>query len=290
MAKYAMIVDTTKCNGCYNCFLACRDEFCGNDYPGYAAAQPFSGHFWMRVIEKERGKYPKVKVNYTVMPCMHCDNPTCAQGSVNNAVIKRPDGIVWIDPVKSKGQKEIVSACPHRVIYWNQEKEIPQKCNLCAHLLDKGWKEPRCVEACPTGALIFGDLDDKNSAISKLWNSANLEAIHPEYGLKPRVKYIGLPKRFIAGSVIFKNKKDECAEGVTVTLTDSKGSKKSTKTNNYGDFEFEDLAIDAEYTVKLEYTGYVPLEIKAKTKIDVYLGDIVLAPQPKAKATAKAKK
>lgn len=60
--KYGTIMDVTKCNGCYNCSLACWDEFCGNDYPGYSAAQPFSGQFWVEVIEKERGQYPKAKV------------------------------------------------------------------------------------------------------------------------------------------------------------------------------------------------------------------------------------
>jgi Fe-S-cluster-containing dehydrogenase component len=77
-----------------------------------------------------------------------------------------PDGIVIIDPVKAKGQKAIVNSCPYRVIFWNAELEIPQKCTLCAHRLDEGEKQPRCVEACPTGALVFGDLDDPGSEIA----------------------------------------------------------------------------------------------------------------------------
>ena len=209
--KYGLVIDITRCNGCYNCFLSCRDEYCGNDYPGYSAAQPYSGHFWMKVIEKERGQYPKVKVAYTPIPCMHCEKPSCANGSMNNAVYRRPDGIVIIDPVKAVGEKEILSACPYRVIYWNEEKKLPQKCTFCAHLLDQGWKEPRCVEACPTGALIFGDVNDPNSDISKViaQSKDKLEDLHQEYGLVPNVHYIGLPKRFIAGEVVFKDKKDE---------------------------------------------------------------------------------
>jgi len=54
MAKYGMVINISRCNGCYNCFLACRDEYCGNDYPPYSLAQPFTGHFWMRIIERER--------------------------------------------------------------------------------------------------------------------------------------------------------------------------------------------------------------------------------------------
>ena len=277
MANYGMVIDLTRCNGCYNCFLACRDEYCGNDYPPYSAAQPFSGQFWMRLIEKERGKYPKVKVAYTAVPCMQCENAPCIQASSNNAVYRRPDGIVIIDPEKAVGQEEIVSACPYRVIYWNEEKKLPQKCTFCAHLLDKGWKEPRCVEVCPTGALVFGDLEDPDSQISKIMVSQKLELLHPEYGLKPRVHYIGLPKRFIAGSVIFGDKEDEWAENVSVTLTD-KTVEKTAKTDNYGDFEFEGLQPETEYSIKVENKGYAPKKFHVLTKTDVYLGEIVLNP------------
>ncbi len=155
MARYGLVIDVNKCSGCYNCYLACRDEYCGNDYPPYSLAQPYTGHFWMRQIERERGKYPKVKVAYTPLPCMHCDDALCIKTAQDGAVYRRPDGIVIIDPEKSKGQKNLLSACPYRVIYWNEKTNIPQKCTLCAHLLDAGWKEPRCVELCPAGAMTF---------------------------------------------------------------------------------------------------------------------------------------
>lgn len=274
MARYGMVIDINKCNGCYNCFLACRDEYCGNDYPPYSLAQPFTGHFWMRIIERERGKYPKVKVAYTPVPCMHCDDALCIKAAHNGEIYRRDDGIVIIDPEKAKGQKQLVSSCPYRVIYWNEEKDIPQKCTFCAHLLDAGWKEPRCVEACPTGALVFGDLDDPNSEVSKLVASGKVETLHPEYEMRDKVSYIGLPKRFIAGSVVFGDK-DECAENVSVTLIGEEG-KKVIKTDNYGDFEFEGLPADKEYSVKIEYPGYAPKEFSARTKVDVYLGDIIL--------------
>ncbi len=274
MARYGLVIDVNKCSGCYNCYLACRDEYCGNDYPPYSLAQPYTGHFWMRQIERERGKYPKVKVAYTPLPCMHCDDALCIKTAQDGAVYRRPDGIVIIDPEKSKGQKNLLSACPYRVIYWNEEKNIPQKCTLCAHLLDAGWKEPRCVEACPTGALTFGDLDDPNSEVSKLAASGKAEILHPEYEMKEKVTYIGLPKRFVAGSVVLGDK-DECAENVSVTLT-GEGEKKTVKTDNYGDFEFEGLPEDREYSVKIEYPGYKPEEFSVKTKVDVYLGDIIL--------------
>jgi Fe-S-cluster-containing dehydrogenase component len=93
-----------------------------------------SGHFWMRIGETERGQYPMVKVAYTAIPCQHCDNPPCVGAGQNGAVYRREDGIVIIDPQKAKGQKDIVASCPYRVIYWNEELSLPQKCTLCAHL------------------------------------------------------------------------------------------------------------------------------------------------------------
>lgn len=274
MAKYGMVIDCNKCTGCYNCFLTCRDEFCGNDYLGYATAQPMTGQNWIRVIERERGKYPKVKVSYYPVTCMQCEDAPCIEIARNNAVYRRPDGIVIIDPEKARGQKQIVSACPYRVIEWNEELQLPQKCIFCAHMLDKGEKEPRCVESCPTGALVFGDMDDPNSAISRLLAAGTTELLHPEYGLKEKVSYLGLPKRFVAGTVIYGDK-DECASGVEVTLSHG-GKVQKTKTSGFGDFEFEGLPADTEYTVKIEPKGYKPQELKAVTKVDVYLGEIVL--------------
>lgn len=274
MTRYGMVIDITKCTGCYNCFLACRDEFAGNDNGSYAAAQPISGMNWIKLIERERGQYPKVKVAYTPITCMQCENAGCVKLAQNNAVYRRPDGIIIIDPVKAKGQREIVSGCPYRVIEWNEEKQLPQKCILCAHMLDKGEKVPRCVEACPTGALVFGDLDDPKSEIAKLMASGKTEALHPEYGMKEKVRYIGLPKKFIAGAVIYGDI-DEVAVGLKVTLSGD-GQSQAVSTNGFGDFEFEGLADNADYTVKIEAPGYKVKSLKAKTTKDIYLGEIVL--------------
>jgi Fe-S-cluster-containing dehydrogenase component len=272
--KYGMVIDIYKCCGCYNCFLACRDEFVGNENPGYAAAQPPEGQYWIKVLEKERGKFPKVKVNYTPIMCMHCDQANCVKSAKDGAVYRRPDGIVIIDPVKAKGQKQIVNSCPYRVIEWNEQAQVPQKCILCAHMLDNGEKEPRCVEVCPTEALVFGDLNDPKSKIAQLVAAGNTEVLHPEYGMKEKVVYLSLPKKFVAGTIIYGDK-DECAEGVTVTLS-SDGKNATTKTNLFGDFEFEGLAENTDYTVKVEAKGYKPKKMSAKTTADVYLGQITL--------------
>jgi Fe-S-cluster-containing dehydrogenase component len=286
LTRYGMLIDITKCTGCYNCFLACKDEYCGNDYLPYSISQPMTGQFWMRIIEKERGQFPKVKVAYTPQPCMQCDKPACLKAAKKGAISRRPDGIVMIDPIKAKGQSDIVTACPYQVIYWNEEKQVPQKCTFCAHLLDQGWKEPRCVEACPTGSLIFGNLDDPQSEISRLIASSESVVMHPEYELNEKVSYIGLPRKFVAGSVVWVDT-DECAEDVEVSLTGA-GFKQTLKTNNYGDFEFEGLDSDKVYSVKVTAPGYRSYETVVNTHIDLYIGDIFLTKSAtKKKATKK---
>jgi Fe-S-cluster-containing dehydrogenase component len=269
-----MVIDINKCTGCYNCFLACRDEFAGNEYAGYSSAQPMTGQNWIHLIERERGQYPKVKVAYTPIICQHCENATCVKMAPNNAVYRRPDGIVIIDPVKAKGHKEIIGTCPYRVIEWNEEAQVPQKCTFCAHMLDKGEKEPRCVEACPTGALVFGDLDDPGSAVSKTMKDPRIEILHPDFGMKERVRYIALPRKFVAGTVIYGDV-DECANGLAVTLSGA-GKTATARTNAFGDFEFEGLPDNASFTVKVEAPGYKPVSKRAKTQKDIYLGEIVL--------------
>jgi hypothetical protein len=130
------------------------------------------------------------------------------------------------------------------------------------------------VEACPTGALIFGDLDDPNSEVATLVASGRTEAFGP-YGLEEKVRYIGLPKEFVAGAVVFGDK-DECAKGVTVTLVGPDDAAATTVTDGFGDFEFEDLPANTAYTVKIAAAGYAAKEIPVKTSRSVYLGDIIL--------------
>ncbi|MDH4068658.1 MAG: carboxypeptidase-like regulatory domain-containing protein, partial [Dehalococcoidia bacterium] len=88
------------------------------------------------------------------------------------------------------------------------------------------------------------------------------------------VRYIGLPRKFIAGTIIYGDK-DECAEGVTVALSND-GDRWVVKTNAFGDFEFEGLADNTEYTIIISAAGYEEQTITARTQKDTYLGEIAL--------------
>ena len=258
MNKRNLVIDVAQCHDCNNCFLSCKDEFCENDYPPYSAAQPRHGHRWIDIQRKERGQYPKVDVSYLALPCMHCDDADCIKAAKNAAVYKRDDGIVIIDPQKALGQKGIVDSCPYHVIWWNEEQNLPQKCTFCAHLLDEGWTQPRCVQSCPTGAMEFLYVGD--SEMQRIVEADQLEVLHPEFGLKPRVFYKNLyryTRCFIAGSVALKNT-DECAEGAKITVKKGSGNIVASATaNNYGDFKIDNLeAKSGEYSLEVEYPGY----------------------------------
>jgi Fe-S-cluster-containing dehydrogenase component len=262
----AFVVDLVKCVGCYGCQIGCKDEHVGNDWSPYAKPEPERGSFWIKVLQKERGQRPHVKVTYTPLLCQHCDNAPCIKAAPD-AVYKRDDGLVIIDPQKAKGNEKLTKSCPYHVIYWNEELALPQKCTGCAHLLDGDHPItiPRCVDNCQTGAIIFGEEDELDLD--------GAEIFHPEYGTRPRVYYRNLPKKFVAGTVYDPTIK-EVVIGATVTLAGSDGTFVAT-TDNYGDFWLNGLP-DADFTLTIKGDGKtksIPISTREK---DIGLKDIPL--------------
>jgi len=256
------VIDVTKCTGCYACYVACKDEHVDNDWSPYTKPMPDTGSHWLRIDERERGQTPYVKVTYVPIICQHCDEAPCIPACPVEAISKRDDGIVIIDPEKCNGCKGLerplcIDACPYGAIYFNKELNIAQKCTGCAHLLDGKdplwkFKVPKCVDACHTGALVFGDEDDPE--IKKLIGKA--EVLKPEEGTKPRVYYIGLPKPFIAGQVV-DPVADEVVIDAKVTAKDLvTGKIYEAKTDELGDFWLKDLELNHRYLVKVEKDGY----------------------------------
>ena len=204
-----MIIDLAICNGCHNCQIACKDEHVANDWSPIAKPQPDTGQFWNKVINMERGTVPKVQVTYHHTICQHCEDAPCIDACTPDAIYRREDGIVIIDPEKCRGNQLCMEACPYEnVIYFNDDLNIAQKCTFCAHLIDRGWTETRCSDACPTGAFTFGDEDDPDIK-EKI---AQAELLKPELPTRPRVYYLNLPKKWIAGAV-YDSEADECLKG-----------------------------------------------------------------------------
>ena len=277
MKKYNMIIDVAKCHDCNNCFLSCKDEYIGNDFLPYSVAQPWHGQRWMNIMRKERGQYPLVDVAYLPTPCMHCDDAPCIRAAKDGAVYKRDDGVVIIDPEKAKGQNDLVDSCPYGAIWWNSDKAVPQKCTFCVHLLEDGWDKPRCVQACPTGAIEVIYVED--AEMKKIQKAENLEVLKPALKTKPRVYYKNLyryEKCFIAGNVALQDT-DECADGAKVTLHKGAKALETVETNNYGDFKIDRLEENSgEYSLEIKYPGYKTQKVKVDLKTSISIGTVYL--------------
>ena len=270
MGKKVFVIDLSMCNGCHSCHVGCKDEHVANDWSPIAKPMPEIDHFWFKLKEKVRGTVPKAKVAYQPHFCMHCDNAPCMKVCpVDGAKYKRDDGLVIIDPNKCVGCHRCVEACPYEAIYFNRDLNIAQKCTGCAHLIDQGWKETRCSDNCPTLCIKIMDEDDAKDLI------ANAEVMKPELGTKPRVYYLNVPKKFIAGT-IFDPVEDEVIIGGDCTLSAADGKTYNVKSNHFGDFWFNDIP-----------DGVYKLDIKAGSKSkslagldvsceDLNLGDIAL--------------
>jgi Fe-S-cluster-containing dehydrogenase component len=270
MNKWNMIVDVAKCTNCALCSIACQDEFVGNEFPGYAEEMPRRGKNWIEIKQKVRGQAPMIDAAYLPVMCQHCDDAPCIAAAKDGAITKRPDGIVLIDPVKSKGQKHLVEACPYGAITWNEEKEVPQSWFFDAHLLDEGWKEPRGAQVCATEALVAKKVSD--AEMEKIIETEGLEELHPELGTKPRVWYKNLgrfQKCFIGGSVSAdSNGLVDCVEEASVSLIKDGAEIASITTDYFGDFIFDDLSsASGSYTVVINAKGF------GEKRIDVTLGE-----------------
>lgn len=262
------LVDIDRCNGCYNCQIVCKDEHCEQDWQPYAASQPLTGHFWMKIDERVRGQVPWVRISYIPTFCAHCTDAPCEKAG-NGAVARREDGLVIIDPRKAGGMRELVESCPLGAIYYNEELDLPQKCTGCAHLLDNGWKVPRCVDACATDALLYGEEEEFGDLLR------GAQALEPVAGLGPRVFYRNLPQRFIAGTAV-DFAADEVVKGVIAELKCGSDLIASQETDEFGDFKFDQIPANS-YQLCLTKDGYLPLAISVDvTEIDRSVGDLAL--------------
>jgi Fe-S-cluster-containing dehydrogenase component len=235
----------------------------------------------MNILRKERGQFPHVDVAYLPKPCLHCEDPPCVRAG-GGAVRRRPDGIVLVDPEAARGRVDLKTACPYGAIWWNDEAGLPQKCTFCAHLLDRGWKAPRCVQACPTGALTVHRVE-----------AGGRRAFVERQGLEPLLpadagKGFGVYYRnlfrfrsaFIAGSVAAEvDGVSECAEGATVTLWQGSRRLARQAADLFGDFAFDGLAPGSgPYRIEVERAGSAPAAVEVNLGASRSLGTIRLEP------------
>ena len=262
MEKMHIVVDLAKCVGCFNCMLACKDEYVGNSWLPYTEAQQKHDQKWIGPERHERGRAPFTETYYITKMCRHCGNAACER-AFPDAVNRRPDGAVLLDPEKAKGNRALVDSCPYGMISWNEELDAAQKCTMCAHLLDEGWKEPRCVQSCPLRALSVVYMED-----SEFEQAAKDQELKPLDGDQsaPRVMYKNLYKLetcFAAGGLAFHGTEGEerAAIGAKVQLWKNGVLADETCTDFFGEFKIDRIPKSGgAYELVYLFDGYKPVK------------------------------
>ncbi|MBI3924844.1 MAG: 4Fe-4S dicluster domain-containing protein [Armatimonadetes bacterium] len=199
---YAMLVDVRKCIGCGSCVRACAAE---NDVP--------PGHFrtWIERytvyangdvkidspnggydgFDREDGEDEVRKAFFVPKLCNHCAATPCVQLCPVAASYISPDGVVLVDEDRCIGCGYCIQACPYGSRFMHPERHIASKCTFCYHRVTRGLR-PACVEACPTGARMFGDLKDPDDEVARILVTEEVHVLKPELLTKPVTKYLGL--------------------------------------------------------------------------------------------------
>lgn len=246
MSKWNMIVDLARCNSCNNCVLATKDEYAGNQFPGYSATSSGLGFNLLTLRRHERGQGRHMDVTHYIDACRQCDSAPCVNAATVGAIKKRADGIVLIDPEVARGRRDLVDACPYGQIHWNEETKVPQNWNFDAHLIDQGWDAPRCVSACPTEAIEVVRCDDQAMAVR--CKRDGLTTPDAGAGGQPRIYFRNggtLTSLFVAGTLrVEAEGRVECASGIEVRMETANGQQ-STISDWMGDFKFENISPDS---------------------------------------------
>jgi molybdopterin-containing oxidoreductase family iron-sulfur binding subunit len=196
--RYGLLIDTDRCaRGCDACVTACRDE---NGLPAPTRA---TDPQWIRRVEvtERNGRTHSLPVM-----CQHCAVAPCVDVCPTGASFRRADGIVLVDRHACIGCRYCVMACPYKARSFVHEpvpdprpdvprgKGTAEGCTLCVHRVDRG-REPACVEACRAAghdAMVFGDLDDPQSAIAQRVAKYASVQLRADLRLDPAMRYQGL--------------------------------------------------------------------------------------------------
>jgi len=224
MARYGMAIDLDRCVGCQSCVVACKVE---NNVPFSSPEESAQGReiAWIQVVPELEGEFPNLRARHVPMLCMHCDVPPCVPVCPTGATYKSEStGIVGQIYPRCIGCRFCTVACPYTVKYFNwytpawpeemesrlppdvsiREKGLVEKCTFCSHRFEKARDRAKakkrplregdyttaCQDACPTQAIVFGDLDDPGSRVSGMSRSTRAYRYQEELGTEPKVYYL----------------------------------------------------------------------------------------------------
>jgi len=223
MTRWGMVIDLDRCTGCGACEVACKSE---NNIATVSPEQADMGRAfaWMKVMTEVEGDFPNTTMRFVPRPCMHCDNPPCVNVCPVAATYINEEGIVGQIYPRCIGCRYCANACPYTVKYFNwfapewpaaerqhlnpdvslRPKGVIEKCTFCHHRLQKAREDaraegrelreedyqPACAEVCPTGAIVFGDLQNPRHRVSALKHDSRAMRLMEDLGTEPKVYYL----------------------------------------------------------------------------------------------------
>ncbi len=226
MPRWGMVIDLDRCIGCGACVVACQAE---NNVPintedVYHQRRAIE---WIRLERYWDGEYPDIKARYIPVPCMHCQNAPCEPVCPVYATYHTSEGINMQVYNRCIGTRYCSVNCQWHVRFFNfwepkwpdslknqlnpnvtvRSRGVMEKCTFCIQRIVKAEHQAKlegrdlradefttaCAQACPTDAIVFGDLDNPNSRVAQLVNSAVNERgyrLLEDLGTEPSVYYL----------------------------------------------------------------------------------------------------
>jgi Fe-S-cluster-containing dehydrogenase component len=204
---WAFAIDIDKCTGSGLCVEACKKE---NDVPD----TPHTFRTWVEryVIDLDDPEHPvvdspdggihgfpalatdegrRIKTFFVPKLCNHCAESPCVQVCPVGATFDSPDGVVLVDKDRCLGCRYCVQACPYGCRYIDPRTHTVDKCTLCYHRITKGLTTA-CVEVCPTGARMLGDLKNPNDPIHEWLRTHKVHVLKPQLATHSKAFYSGL--------------------------------------------------------------------------------------------------
>ena len=221
--KWQMVVDVDRCSGCQACVVACQAE---NNVPINSEADFNQRRAieWIRIERYWEGEFPDVKARFLPVLCQQCGNAPCEPVCPVFATYHNNEGLNVQVYNRCVGTRFCQNNCPYHVRFFNwwepvwpealrnqlnpdvtvRSRGIMEKCTFCVQRIRRaeldvtrdgrelrdGELQPACVQACPTGTLVFGDINDDTSKVSTLANDKRRFRLLESLGTDTNVIYL----------------------------------------------------------------------------------------------------